>query len=791
MIYKRFSLRWKILLPLVILSVIPVAATLLIVSYLSNQQMEGAMERRTNDVANFVERTTTYAQLEQGNYIQLLAVKEGVSEAVREAADTGLTAPLQGVADEAHKRYNFDLLEVLDREGKIMLRSLPGNDLPQVSGIDHPVVEASLEGDFYFEVGEFDTRFSIVAATPVYLDDETVGHLVGVTFLDEGFANKVKSGSGAEIAFFDGSGVIASTVAGLASVDISKVLSGDQREAELEGVSHALFTNSLGGAKRGALMALNRSELIYARNRMSQALFGILAAAGLVATLIGITIAGQITRPLAEVVENLKGIAEGEADLTKSLEVTSRDEVGELAGNFNRFVARQRDMVQRTRKVSNGLVEATDKIRRSSAEVNDGAVRQAQALEESFRAIQGIDGAVSGIAESTSSLVDASEESSSATLELGATIEEIASQMEKLFATVEEVSSSISEMSITSHQVAENVDHLSAATESTASSIIEMDASIKEVEENAEITNRLSEEATEDARKGKEAVDATIAGIGAIRETVDRACTVIQELGNQSNAIGKILTVIDDVADQTSLLALNAAIIAAQAGEHGKGFAVVADEIRELADRTAVSTREIGSIINNLQTGTREAVATMKAGSERVHQEVSRSQAAGGALEKIHISTVKSSEQVRSIVRATQEQARGSRQITDSINQVSAMLGQIATAIKQQTDGTRQLALASESMKEIASQVKLSTGEQTKGSRQINANMERIRTMIERIDAATREQTQRSSQVVQAVSSIRSIAESNASRTAEMDQVVDLLSNQTTTLEEEVGAFKA
>ncbi len=275
-----------------------------------------------------------------------------------------------------------------------------------------------------------------------------------------------------------------------------------------------------------------------------------------------------------------------------------------------------------------------------------------------------------------------------------------------------------------------------------------------------------------------------------MREIVDRASGAIQDLGSQSKAIGKILTVIDEIADQTSLLALNAAIIAAQAGEHGKGFAVVADEIRQLAERTAVSTREIATIIGNLQNGTQEAVQAMRAGSERVHQEVERSKVAGTALDKIRSSTTKATEQVRSIVRATQEQSRGSRQITDSINQVASMLGQIASAIKQQTDGTRQLARAAEAMKEIASQGKLSTGEQAKGSRQINTSMEKIRNMIERIDEATREQTQRSRQVVDAVASLRDIAEGNAARTAELDQVVDLLSQQTTTLEEEVGAFK-
>lgn len=506
--------------------------------------------------------------------------------------------------------------------------------------------------------------------------------------------------------------------------------------------------------------------------------------------LIAFALAKAIVHPLREIVDNLREIAEGGGDLSRELPVRSRDEIGELSESFNLFLVRLREMVGRLNSAIGEMGKANERIRHSSHEVMEGAVRQSQALEDTSRAIEGIDEAAGGIAESTGFLVGSVEESSSATLELGATIEEIAGQMEKLFSTVEEISSAINQMSVASQEVSENIGILSSSTEVTVSSMLEMDASIKEIEDNAALTSQLASAATEDARQGKETVDETIRGIEVIRETVDRASEVITELGRQSGAIGKILTVIDEVADQTSLLSLNAAIIAAQAGEHGRGFAVVADEIRELAERTAVSTREIATIISTLQDGTQEAVLAMKEGSERVHQEVSRSRAAGIALEKIRTSTMKAMEQVNGIVRATQEQARGSRQVTDSMNQVAAMLEQIASAITEQSQGTRQLAEGAEAMRDIAAHGRQSTGEQAKGSRQINQNMEQIRQMIGRIDAATRELTQRSRQVVDGVGSVHKVAESNASRTAELDQVVEALNRLTRSLEEEVGAFR-
>jgi len=784
------KLRFKILFALIAVSIVPLVISLWIAGGMSVKELEGQLTARAERASVFLQQTTTNASTESLKYIRLMAGNPFTVNAVYSSTLSGDTSQLESVLSNIDD-LAFDQVQVLDKDGRQIFRKLYGtNDLPSISGPEHPVIEASLEGEAYAETGTFDGRMAIVAAAPVSMYGEPIGHLVGVSFFDARMAQRLKSLSDLDIAFFDNRGIFYSTSQELGQIDLQEVLNTTEYRMKIEDRNHMISYISIGNKERGILMAMDITDIGVAKGRIQKFLIVVAAVAAILAVIVGLLVSTGIVRPLQEVVDNLGKIAEGGGDLTQELIIKKRDEVGLLAETFNGFLHRQRDMVGRIRRVTQGLSQANEKIKVSSHEVMEGAVRQSQSLEESSKAIEGIDEAVGGISESTGHLVSAAEESSSAMLELGATIEEIAGQMEKLFATVDETSSSINEMSVASQQVSENVNILASSTEVTVSSMLEMDASIKEIEENAALTSELSGEAMEDARQGKETVEETIRGIESIRDTVDRASHAIMELGNQSSAIGKILTVIDDVADQTSLLALNAAIIAAQAGDHGKGFAVVADEIRELAERTAVSTREIATIISNLQDGTQEAVLAMNQGSERVHQEVKRSQQAGAALEKIRASTLKATEQVNSIVRATQEQSRGSRQVTDSMNQVASMLEQIAAAVNQQSSGNRQLAESAEAMRDIAAHGKQSTGEQARGGRQITQSMEQIRSMITRIDEATKELTHRSRQVVEAVNSVHKVAEGNASRTAELDQVVETLDRLTSELGDEVGAFK-
>lgn len=303
-------------------------------------------------------------------------------------------------------------------------------------------------------------------------------------------------------------------------------------------------------------------------------------------------------------------------------------------------------------------------------------------------------------------------------------------------------------------EVARSVEMLSQTAEETSSSMNEMDVSIAQVQSNANETARLSEEVALDAEKGAEAILKTLSEMYRIKESSQEAVAVISNLGSRIEAIGQIINVIDDVAEQTNLLALNAAIIAAQAGEQGKGFAVVADEIKELAERAGASTREITDLVKTVQAESRNAIAAVERGNHNVDRGVEVSNEAERALKKILESSQKSTNMVRAIARATVEQAKGSKQVTDAIGRIAETMQQIAAATQQQTRASDIILKSSEKMRIIASHVERSSQEQARGSKQLLGVIEHISNMVRALNQSERSQLRSSEQLIAAVGRI-------------------------------------
>lgn len=271
----------------------------------------------------------------------------------------------------------------------------------------------------------------------------------------------------------------------------------------------------------------------------------------------------------------------------------------------------------------------------------------------------------------------------------------------------EEVTRAAQNTASNSASVAENSNRQTTLSQDTALAAQDMADSIARVGDNITHMVAAADQASERARHGQTVVGDATQGIQAISRTVLETAQVVSNLGRQSEEIGRIVSVIKDIADQTNLLALNAAIEAARAGEQGRGFAVVADEVRKLAERTASATNEISSTIQNIQQETARAVAAMEQGSQEVNQGVEMAQQVGQAIVSINEVVSSLSAMIHDIDRIRAEQEIASRSIAGRVEEIHRMAGDNRSVSEHSAHAARELTHLAERLRESVSRFKL------------------------------------------------------------------------------------
>jgi methyl-accepting chemotaxis protein len=264
------------------------------------------------------------------------------------------------------------------------------------------------------------------------------------------------------------------------------------------------------------------------------------------------------------------------------------------------------------------------------------------------------------------------------------TIEQIAGSATQLGAAAEELSTVTQEAS-------RGLQQQNNEIEQAATAVNEMTAAVEEVARNAVSTSEASNQSTQAAREGRDRVVETVGAIQTMTHDVQNTSVMIEGLAAQGRDIGKVLDVIRAIAEQTNLLALNAAIEAARAGEAGRGFAVVADEVRALAHRTAQSTQEIEKMVAGIQNGTGQAVSSMQQSNQRTQSTLEMARAAGVALEQITQSIQLINERNLVIASASEEQAQVSREVDRNLVNIRDLATQSAAGANQTSAATHEL----------------------------------------------------------------------------------------------------
>ncbi|HEX4910387.1 MAG TPA: methyl-accepting chemotaxis protein [Permianibacter sp.] len=349
---------------------------------------------------------------------------------------------------------------------------------------------------------------------------------------------------------------------------------------------------------------------------------GIAVGVGTVALLfvIGLAIASALRRNIANVVDSLKDIAQGNGDLRRRIRKESTDEIGELVEWFNAFVAK----------------------------------------------LQGIIG------------------------DVVATALPLAELAKKLKVATTETLSQVGEQQNGGRRVQDAVNEMNSSVQSVAHSAADAAAS--------------AQEADGQAKNGLRVVKETVQQIEALARDVRSAADVIKQLDADSAAVGTILDVIRNIAEQTNLLALNAAIEAARAGEQGRGFAVVADEVRTLASRTQQSTSEIQGMIERLQSAARSAVEVMSKGTRQAEVSVTNSGAAGSSLEAITQTVASISNMNGRIAEATEQQQRVAQTIVSSVSEINEHAAKTSASANRMADVSNELAGLAGKLESVARQ---------------------------------------------------------------------------------------
>ena len=429
-------------------------------------------------------------------------------------------------------------------------------------------------------------------------------------------------------------------------------------------------------------------------------------------------------RPLNCLVRTSEALAEGDVD--QHIDFRSNDEIGSLAASQSRLIEYMKEMSGVAARVASGDL-GVEVRRRSEKDAFGNAF--SQLLDRQSDLIGKVKQVAGNVAEASRQLTKAAEQTAQATQQIAATIEQVAKGTAEQSNALQQTATSMEQLSGAIGQIAEGSQEQAQGVIEATGIVKRVSGAITDVSGYARVGMEAWQITAASAEEGARMTHDTVAGMDKVKQAMDMVSVKVTHLGERSGEIGKIVATIDDLAAQTNLLALNAAIEAARAGEQGRGFAVVADEVRKLAERSSMATKEIGSIVDGIQTGLREAVNAMQQGSKDVESGYKLATDAGAALDDILDRSRSVAKQVEQISVAAQDLQAHSSGMVDAIDRINRIVEQNAAATEQMKGSSEVVSRSVDSTASVAEQ-------NSAASQQVSASVEEMSAQVEETLAA-------------------------------------------------------